>query len=317
MEKPPKSTIDQAIDHLKNLKSYVKMAMGKMSNLSKSNIEAGVLQLRNGQFFDAALRFRIACYVDKNNPIAHYLLGKALVYDKKFDKAAPALKRAIKLNPEMAEAKFLLATCGYKVDFAQIPKSFIIERHDILSINYAGDYEVNVSAELLKTLREKFKEYFEEWQGFGVLDLGCRGGEFGSLLKNKANIMVGVEPSIKMSALAKARRAGTDLVYNKVFSKFPEDYLATTEDTYNVIICTYYLDYLSNLEEFFKAVRARIHKTGGVFIFNICSGPDAFNGKNILFTHSEETTEKALTAVEFKVAHKLKSGQDIIYFAEI
>jgi len=316
-ETPQISYMDKITNNVKQLGGVINNAIEKLKNLPKANIEAGIFHLRQGNFYDASMRFKIAAWMDKNNYIAHYLIGKALVYDGKRSKAIKPLKKALSLMPNFEEAKFLLAVCG-SGQLTELPRSFIIERNDILAQNYEAIFRPGEETNFRTKLKQEFATYFEEWQGFEVLDLGCMGGDAGELVRAKAN------HSIKISAFAKTRRLGDSLVYNKVSAKFPEDYLAENEEYYQVMLSAFYVTNFADPTKFFRLVRQRISKKGGAFIFiiNPNTGSDyKFSDKQILFMHSEQFIEKCLTATGFtlfkKSEVKFESGNiSILYIAE-
>ena len=296
----------------------------KLTHLGRTNIEMGIMHLRAGQFYDAAVRFKIARWFDKNNPIVHYLLGKAYVYDGKRHKAIAPLQKALELDPKLHEAEFLLLLCGSGSTLPEIPRSFVIERNDLVADNYAVALPEGTLTSIAKKLIDEIPRYFENWQGFTVLDLGCMGGEYGSLMKSKASTMVGVEPSLKMAAIARSKRDGEILVYNKISARFPEDYIKETDEKYQVVMSIQYLSNFARVEWFFALVRARFVDAGGVFIFTITpsdTGQNRFYPEKILFMHSEKYVDESLAANNFKIHKKVEvtyeSGMvDLIYFAE-
>lgn len=315
----------RAIAFGKDGNDYFTTLFDKIRNVSRSNIEMGIIQMRKGEFQDASFRFRIASFFDKANPIAYYMLGKSYVFGGRRDKAIAPLKRALELKPDLNEAKFLLSMCGTMTDFRELPRSFIVERNDTIADNYATIYPPDgEETNFTKKVREEFGRYFENWQGFNVLELGCQGGEIGRLLRDKANALVGVEPSIKMAALARLRRTNDILVYNKVAARFAADYLTEAEEYYQVITAFQILGDFAQLEEFFRLVRSRIVEGGGVFFFSIHptqSNKYEFGATKIMFQHNERYVEEVLGTSGFKLHRKTEivyeSGTtDIIYIAE-
>jgi tetratricopeptide (TPR) repeat protein len=210
-EPPQMSFFDKALNFIRNSRNFAETAWDKVQHISRSNVEMGIIQMRSGEFFDAILRFKIAIFFDKTNPIAYYLLGKSLIYSGKKAKASAPLRKALALNPGLTEANFLLAMCGGGNELTEIPRSFIIERADIIAANYSKIYPEDGKTNLTNKLQSEFAKYFETWQGFVVLDLNCAGGEVGALMREKANTIIGVDPSIKMGAIAKQKRVGENL----------------------------------------------------------------------------------------------------------
>ena len=323
-QKPQISFYEKMANYAKLSLDFLTSAYDKLNNLARSNIELGIYQMRSGQFYDAAIRFKMSLWFDRNNPITYYLLGKSYVYDGKRQKAIAPLKRALALDPKLAEAGFLLELCGSGTNLPEIPRSFVIERNDTIADNYAKIFPEGEKTHIAKKLEEEFARYFENWQGFTVLDLGCMGGDYGVLLKAKANVLVGVEPSIKMAAIARQKRENDLLVYNKVSGRFPEDYLKDTEESYQVMLSIQYLSNFAALDWFFKLARTRFAQEGGIFIFTITpsdTGQNRFYADKILFMHSEKYVEESLAASGFRLHKKTEivyeSGMvDLIYMAE-
>lgn len=324
-EKPAQTSYTERLLNIgRDSVKYFNTLADRLQNISRSNIEVGILQIKQGEFFDAALRFRIAAFFDKNNPIAHYMMGKAYVFGGKRDKAIAPLKRALQLQPSLNEAKFLLSICGSKTNLQELPRSFIIERNDIVGANYANIFPEGNDTNLIKKLRAEFDAYFESWQGFNVLDIGCQGGETGLLLREKANALVGVEPALRLAAIARQKRLNDALVYNKVVAKFPEDYIEETTEKFQVITAINYIGNFGALDEFFKQVRGMFVEAGGVFIFTMHPSQNAafeFASNKILFQHSEKYVEEQLAANNFRLHKKTEityeSGViDLIYIAE-
>lgn len=323
-ETPQISYMEKITNNVKTISKIVSDTLEKLQNIPKANIEAGIIHMRQGNFFDAFARFRIAAWLDKTNYIAHYLMGKALVYNGKRSKAIKHLRMALQLNPALDEAKFLLAVCGGGDNLAELPRSYIIDRNDTIAQNYNLVFSPEENTNFKSKFRQEFAEYFEDWQGFNVLDIGCMGGEMGEIIKPKANHLVGVEPSIKIAAIAKARRNGENLTYNKIVTKFPEDYLAENDEHFQVVLAVHYLSNFANPLKALKLARKVISKEGGVFIFTITPTKEAdykFSDTKILFLHSEEFIEKCLNEAGFvlfkKSELKYESGNiDLIYIAE-
>ena len=65
--------------------------------------------LGDGRYGDAARLARLVADADPLQPLAHYLLGRALVELGQDDQALPALRRAVYLDPAAGLAHFLLA----------------------------------------------------------------------------------------------------------------------------------------------------------------------------------------------------------------
>ena len=317
------SFLDQIIGAVTEARIYFETAWNKLSNLEKSNMELGIRHLKAGNFFDAVVRFKIVTWLNKNNAIGYYLLGKSQFYHGKPEKAIAPLQKSLQLNPDIGEAKFLLAACGNDQIITAIPRSFIIEKDDMIALRY-DDFIANTSSHLNAALQDELYTIIGENMGFNVLDLGCRGGDSAQILRKSANAVIGVEPSLKLIALAKNRRIDDLLSFNQLATRFPEDYLKECKDKFAVVISTYYLDNFGELKSFFEGVH-HVMEAGSLFAFNISKSSSnqdfAFSPKLMIFTHSEQYISKLSPELGFIIVNKSEvkypSGSvDLLYILE-
>jgi predicted TPR repeat methyltransferase len=317
-----KSAADSFWGYIIGARDYLREAYKKLQNIEKANIELGIYHLRAGNFVDAATRFRIATLVNKNNSISWYLLGKTYVYARKRNKAIKPLKNSIRLNPELDEARFLLSACGSRQNLGAVPRSFVIEKLDIMASNYEV-YLNNIGNTIAQTFGDMLYSYLGERTAINTLDINCRGGELGALVKSRTNNMIGVEPSIKLAGLARTKRDNNLLVFNFVQSKFPEDYLKDATDRFDLAICALYLDNIGSLDGIFAQI-ANVLNPNGAFIFNInkIAGPDyEFMEGSLIFGHSDAYIRKTLEKTGFKIVSTKEikyasNSTDIVYLAE-
>ena len=322
VETPPQSFLDKFANYIFNFRSYFNKLVDRVSNIEKSNMEAGIQQLRKGQFKEARIRFGIVTKLNHKNAIAHYLRGKCSFYLQKNKDAIQSFRQALKLNPNLEEAKFLVAACGAPQEIKSIPRSFVIEKSDNLStiLEYFQD---NFSSKLNVVLAEEFKKILGEKLGFNVLELGTHGGDSAEIFRNYANSIVGVEPSLKLLALDRNRRVENLLTYNLLVGKFPEDYLKESKEKFYVVLSTYYFDNLGDLNEIFGLVHNALEDKG-LFAFNVNKFAKTnfeFKPKSLLFSHSPEFIKSLLQKhgfnliVEKEVSYE-DSGTDILYIVE-
>lgn len=322
VQAPKKSALDSFLEFVLKSRDWFDKSWTKLQNIEKSNIELGVYHLRAGRFFDAAVRFKIATLFNKNSSIAWYLLGKARFYEGKRNKAIIPLKNALRLNPALDEAVFLLNGCGSREKLTAIPRSFIIEKLDIMAGNYEA-YLNNIGNVITNNFSEVISGYLGERSGINTLDLNCRGGELATLVKHKTNNMIGVEPSIKLAGIARTKRDNNLLVFNYVRSKFPEDYLKTATDKFDLAICALYFDNLGDIEPILTQIH-NVLNPKGAFIFNInkiTSADYEFMQNSLIFGHSDAYIRKVTDKVGFKIisTKEIKyagDSADIVYLVE-
>ncbi len=317
--------MDSFIAFINKIPQQFDIWLNKLKNIEKSNMELGIHHMRAGNFYDAGLRFKIVLFFNKNNAIANYLLGKALVFQTKFEKAVPPLQAALTLKPEMDEARFLLSVCGALPPVTSIPRSYIIEKADTLALpSVFEDFSNNVSKPFHQILTGELARYYgDERLGFNVLTLGTNGGESALTVRKIANSIVGVDPSLKMTALSRNRREEDVLVYNTLVTRFPEDYLKETSNKFDLVICTFYLDNVGDLNPLFAQVK-NVLNDGGTFAFNVKPLNTAewhFIPGTMVFGHSDSYVKSVLEKQGFKLFHSQEVptenlGSDVLYIAE-
>lgn len=303
---PRRSAIDQLFGFFKRVRSTSRLAYYRIGNIEKSNMELGIKQMREGKFYDAGLRFKFVLWLNKRNVIAHYLLGKCYFYRGKLAEAISPLQQALKLQPDLEEARFLLACCGANANIKSVPRSFIIDKLDLMAVSYENFVD-NTASKVNTVLAHELKKIIGENMGFNVLDLGARGGDTSQVVRKSANFIIGVEPSLKLVAIARTRRFDNLLAFNQIAGRFPEDFLRENKEQFAVVLSTYYMDNIGPLDEYFKLI-ANAVETKGIFAFNINPNDGksdyTFKPNTMLFTHSPTYVEKLLAANGFKIVSK-------------
>ncbi len=76
---PQQSALDRMIAFYESAESFMRGSYYRLGHMEKANMEMGIKQLKRGEYFDAGLRFKFVTYLNKNNDMAYYLLGKTLI----------------------------------------------------------------------------------------------------------------------------------------------------------------------------------------------------------------------------------------------
>jgi tetratricopeptide (TPR) repeat protein len=88
----------------------------KARDIVKSNYELGVKHLEQGNLTDAIVRLKMVVWLDREHAMGWYQLGRAHLANEQKKAAIDALSRALKLKPDLEEARSLLAIArGEKV----------------------------------------------------------------------------------------------------------------------------------------------------------------------------------------------------------
>ncbi|PIR31667.1 MAG: hypothetical protein COV36_07645 [Alphaproteobacteria bacterium CG11_big_fil_rev_8_21_14_0_20_44_7] len=328
-EKPTKSVLDSALDWLQSIRHSGIEVIQRAKNLERTNMELGLRYLNQGNFFDAALRFRFVGWLNKNNHIAKYLEGKSYVYQGKFDKAIKPLQFALAADPSLEEARFFLAVCGSDVEIDRVPPSILIEQLENTTDIYESQIVKGANYHVNEILQEELFKYLGEKQGFTFLDLDCRSGDVGEVVLEKADKITGIEPSMGLIALARQKRVDEKLVYNELINKMGIDFLHKNVDSevpikYDIITITYsFLNY-GSLDEYFALI-ARTLKPKGLLAFNISKASVTkgyeFEMDVMDFAHSNEYIAELADEYGFKAIVErditYQSGkQDVFYLME-
>lgn len=92
--------IDDIFEYFSSLKE-------KMSDLSETNYQLGLLHLTNGRVWEALSRFKITTFFWPNNYKASYQYAYCLTLEENIKKAQEILDDILKKHPEYEKAKKL------------------------------------------------------------------------------------------------------------------------------------------------------------------------------------------------------------------
>ena len=220
-------------------------------------------------------------------------LGEALLATERLPTAIAEFQRALRLDPDMNEARFSLGLAWLKAGEAQMALQAFAEaapdtpglaakiaeaqamlarprsdagyvRH--LFDQFSADYDARMLSQLHyrapPILRELFGMIAPGQDRLAVLDLGCGTGLSGAAFKGLTARLDGVDLSPRM--IEKARARG---IYDVLFVADIEN--PPVEDGgYDLALAADTLVYLGDLETLFAAVR-RALKPGGFFLFTV------------------------------------------------
>ncbi len=255
-------------------------------------------------------------------------LGAVLLAAEQLPPAIAEFQRALRLDPDNAEARFLLGcawleageaeqalqafapldpdgTPGLKQRLAEAEAMRTRPRSDAgyvrhLFDQFSADYDARMLQQLTyrapQTLRELALFVIPGRTGLDVLDLGCGTGLSGAAFKDRAERLDGVDLSPAMIEKAKARG-----VYDRLWVGDIEGGLGL--EVYDLVIAADTLVYLGDLDTTLKAVAAAL-KAEGYFLFTVESmDGDGFElGPKRRWRHSEPYLRRLADAHGFEVA---------------
>ena len=216
-----------------------------------------------GRNDEALGKFMAALEIEPGDANAWYGAGTALHRLDDMLRADHCFSMALECDPDHASAQYMRDAMGggHKRGPAEL---FVRELFD----NYSEHYD----AHMLRTLdyqghelvRDSVLRILPEMQEARVLDLGCGTGLAGSLLRDRAAELVGVDVSAKMLRRARALDCYDTLVCSNI-----ADYLIEEEvDVFDLVIAVDVFIYIGALDELFQRI-AKVLGPGGLFAFTI------------------------------------------------
>lgn len=104
-----------------------------------------------------------------------------------------------------------------------------------------------------------------DWNGLGILDLGCAGGFMAEALTSRGAHVTGIDPASQAIKAARAhvKATGQSIRYDIGIG---ED-LPYEEGSFDAVVCVDVLEHVTNLTEVLAEV-ARVLKPGGAFLYD-------------------------------------------------
>lgn len=228
-----------------------------------------------GEYKDASMRLQMVLRFQPNNVQALYLLGASHLALREDRQAAQAFRRALTLNPNHEEAKFMLCIAEPNAyPHAQQPKiaplSIAAQHFD----NGAEWYDTIQLDELNyqghRIMHDAVRKYLNpQFQSLHILDIGCGTGLVGTMFHAIAGRMDGVDISRNMIAIADARRDNRERrIYDALHLQDLRYFmLNAVANSYDLLLAANVFSYVGALTPVFDGA-AHVLKPGGVFAFS-------------------------------------------------
>lgn len=269
----PTSKLDA---YLVRAQMFVQEFLNRAGKPVDTMYKVAVERYQQGEYADAANRLRMVTKFQKDNADAWYLLGSADLAQGNEKIAAISLKRALALNPQHEEARFMLAVADpYALPHEQQPKfaplSLAITHFDGQALYYDEENLDELGYTGHEECYDAIKRYLNpNYSDFKILDLGCGTGLSGLQFRDIAGHIDGVDISQNMLDLADTRRDEREgRVYDKLHLMDLRRYLLECPaGSYDIILAANTLPYLGGLTPVFDGVNQAL-KAGGVFTFSV------------------------------------------------
>lgn len=262
-----------------------------------SLINLGMVQVRLKRWSGAERSFRRAIEAQPDSSIAHYNLAVALDGLGKLDEAiafyndglalspdnADALRnmgaafcklgrtadaldaytRALEIDPDDEVAAHLVAAMSGQ-NTSSTPRGYIRRVFDDYAENYDDHLLGKLAYRVPDLVREQLDRLAPEVRFEAVLDLGCGTGLVGVRMRDRVDVLHGVDLSPNMIALAEATG-----VYEELHLGAIVDYLeAAAEPVYDLLTAADVVIYFGDLSALISSAAARM-TAGGRFVFSV------------------------------------------------
>lgn len=293
---------DNPVGHAEDLIAAGKA--GEAATLLRDLIEAGRggllarftlarAQREAGDLSAALATARETAMLNPNVAVVVVALGEVLLASGRLPTAIAEFQRALRLDPENAEARFLLGCAwleagepekaleafdqiesrdGLKEKIAEAQVMRTAQRSNPRYVRhlfdqFSSDYDQRMIGQLgyraPAVLRELASLILPMQTDLAVLDLGCGTGLSGETFSDMANAIDGVDLSPSMIAKAKARGIYRELIVGDI-----ETALAQLASTYDLVLAADTVVYIGDLTVMLREVERKLSEDG-YFLFTV------------------------------------------------
>ena len=200
---------------------------------------------------------------------AQSILTFSLLKSGQHELAKIELEKLIAINPDSANAKYLLAAYTEGEQPEQSPESYIKSVFD----GYAGNFENHLVNKLGYKVPELLDASIrtllaENTSDLKIIDLGCGTGLLGEKLNDISGHLIGVDLSEEMLAIAKGKKVDGNQVYDELICKDVLESISEYDDVFGLVVATDVFIYIGELTSVFENIWKSMKK-GALFGFSI------------------------------------------------
>jgi predicted TPR repeat methyltransferase len=212
--------------------------------------------------------------------------------------ARTAYEKYMLLKPEDAEIKHLLGVLRDEPAPPRMPDVCVVQIYHGFSSSFESRLLDDLNYCGPQRLRQAIESVMGDRQNLATLDIGCGTGLAGVQLKPRAGLLVGVDLSPEMIALARARN-----LYDRLEVAEITDCLGGCQERFDLIVACDCLIYFGDLRQVTEPA-ARLLTPDGVFAFTLERGARypyhlADSGR---YTHHPDHVREAAAAAGLTVA---------------
>ena len=241
-------------------------AAGHHAELSAEELSATAARLNDSGKLQAAFLCASKAAELSPSPKHWYALGSIAYALGRREDARIAYENYLELRPEDARLQQLMIALRDEAPPPRAPDECIRQIYRHFSSSYETLLRDELDYQAPERLRDTIVAATGERHDLAVLDLGCGSGLMGALLKPWASVMVGVDLSPEMIALARKRN-----IYDRLEVCEITDWLERTEDRFDLIVACECLNYFGDLQPVICAAARRLN-SGGIFALTVERG---------------------------------------------
>lgn len=243
----------------------------KHRDIVQNNYDLGCKHLALGHVRDAVFRFKVVTWLAPKHADGWYQLGCAYMAEGKAGPARAALAHALKLDPGKEEAVYMMAVAG-KGDMPlprKMPLALARQHFNRQAARFTGEQVDTYHYQGHKLLADAIRARLAPGRNdYVILELGVGTGLAGSLLRDAASQLVGVDISAAMlDEAAKLQDAAGKKIYDTLINKEIGEFLReAASESCDIVMAAGVFSYIGDVSDIVKQA-ARVLKPGGLLAF--------------------------------------------------
>jgi predicted TPR repeat methyltransferase len=218
-------------------------AAAKARELSVEELSSLAKRLRDaGKVRTAYLCRKRVTELTPDDANAWYALGDISHICGKRDEARRAYERYLESHPDDAELQHVLVALRDEAPPPRAPNECVEQIYKTFSVYYEKQMREELGYTGPERLDEGMKAILGDRRGLKVLDLGCGSGLSGTVLRQRAAELTGIDLSPEMVELARGRN-----LYDKLEVAEVTEWLKRNPETYDLIVSCDCLIYFGDL----------------------------------------------------------------------
>lgn len=263
-----KGKLTAIVPYLKNKSEEMIKECGilreKLKDIPGTNYDLGVFHMRAGNISDAILRFRMVIFLKPENAMAYYNLGRCLVLSDENEEARKNFQKALERGVLKADVDYMMQKIDNPEQIKTIPVPIIKEKVEMLSERheaYYMDEEYLGYKTFIKTILANIKD---KNPNLDVLDLACRFGSSGQLLKERSitRKITGIDFVGANLEEVKTLKFEGESVYDNLQEKWLGSFLSENKTKFDLILSGHDFEYVGDLKNIATLINSSLNNKG-------------------------------------------------------